>query len=125
MVDLSLSGPVPDCAEDGAWLACIECGETYAPFEEVIYECGACGSLLEVRYADYVAFDDLLGNGVWRYAAALPIRNIPASGILTVIPLKSRYAFTFAEPPFRATFPSMLTVAIAPDLTACVGPQYT
>jgi threonine synthase len=73
MVDLSLSGPVPDCAEDGVWLACIECGETYAPFEEVIYECGACGSLLEVRYADYVAFDDLLGNGVWRYAAALPV----------------------------------------------------
>jgi len=73
MVDLSLSGPVPDAAEDGVWLACIECGETYAPFEDVIYECAACGSLLEARYAEYHDFDAFEGEGVWRYADALPV----------------------------------------------------
>ncbi|MFB6114396.1 MAG: threonine synthase [Halodesulfurarchaeum sp.] len=73
MVDLSLSGPVPETATDGVWLACIECGETYSPFEEVIYECSSCGSLLEVRYADYPGFDVFEGVGVWRYAPALPV----------------------------------------------------
>ncbi|MFB6110262.1 MAG: threonine synthase [Halodesulfurarchaeum sp.] len=73
MGDRSLSGPVPEEAEDGVWLACIECGETYAPFEEPIYECGSCGSLLEVRYAEYHGFEDFAGSGVWRYAEALPV----------------------------------------------------
>lgn len=75
MVDLSLSGPVPDEAEDGVWLACIECGETYAPFEDVIYECASCGSLLEARYAEYPGFDAFAGEGVWRYADALPVEG--------------------------------------------------
>ncbi|APE96561.1 threonine synthase [Halodesulfurarchaeum formicicum] len=73
MTDLSLSGPVPEVAEDGVWLACIECGETYAPFEEPTYECDACGSLLEVRYDEYHDFDSVAGEGVWRYAPALPV----------------------------------------------------
>ncbi|AOW81218.1 threonine synthase [Halodesulfurarchaeum formicicum] len=73
MTDLSLSGPVPEVAEDGVWLACIECGETYAPFEEPTYECDACGSLLEVRYDEYHDFDSVAGEGVWRYARALPV----------------------------------------------------
>ncbi|MGM0371776.1 MAG: threonine synthase [Halobacteriota archaeon] len=73
MTDLSLTGPVPEVAEDGVWLACIECGETYAPFEEPTYECDACGSLLEVRYDEYHDFDSFTGEGVWRYAPALPV----------------------------------------------------
>jgi threonine synthase len=73
MVDLSLSGPTPPEAEDGVWLACIECGETYAPFDDVIYECEACGSLLEVRYDEYRGFEAFEGEGVWRYAPALPV----------------------------------------------------
>jgi threonine synthase len=74
MTDLSLStDSVPAVADDGVWLTCIECGETYAPFEDVIYECDACGGLLEARYADYATFDDFEGEGVWRYADALPV----------------------------------------------------
>ena len=73
MVDLSLSGPVPEEAEDGVWLACIDCGRTYAPFEDVIYECADCGGLLEVRYESYTTFEDFDGEGVWRYAEALPV----------------------------------------------------
>jgi threonine synthase len=73
MTDLSLSGPVPEEAEDGVWLACIECGETFAPFAEPTYECGACGSLLEVRYDEYHDFDGLTDDGVWRYGDALPV----------------------------------------------------
>jgi len=73
MTDLSLSGPVPDEAEDGVYLACIECGETFAPFAEPTYECAACGSLLEVRYDEYHGFDSFAGAGVWRYDAALPV----------------------------------------------------
>jgi threonine synthase len=76
-MSLSLSAPTPsapDDAEDGVWLACIECGETFAPFEEVRYTCDHCDGLLEVRYADpptFEAFDDER-RGVWRYHAALP-----------------------------------------------------
>ncbi len=73
MADLSLAGPVPDVAEDGVWLACIECGETVAPFEEPTYDCPNCGSLLEVRYEQYHDFDAFEGSGVWRYDAALPV----------------------------------------------------
>ncbi len=77
MVDLSLSGSVPADAEGGVYLSCIECGDTYAPFEEVIYECRSCGSLLEVRYAEYHRFEAFEGreNGVWRYAPALPVEG--------------------------------------------------
>ncbi len=63
----------PASAVDGVWLACIECSETYAPFESVRYTCDACGGLLEVRYADPPALTDFSGNGVWRYASALPL----------------------------------------------------
>ena len=75
MTDLSLSGPVPDEATDGVWLACIDCGETYAPFDEPRYDCAACGSLLEVRYEEYHDFDEFSGSGVWRYDVALPVDN--------------------------------------------------
>ncbi|MBS3760183.1 threonine synthase [Halodesulfurarchaeum sp.] len=73
MTDLSLSGPVPDEATDGVWLACIECGETVAPFEEPTYKCANCGSLLEARYEDYHDLDAFSGSGVWRYDAAMPV----------------------------------------------------
>jgi len=72
MTDLSLGGPTPDAADDGVWLACVECGEAIAPFDDVVYECPECGGLLEARYADYPTFDEFEGDGVWRYAAALP-----------------------------------------------------
>ena len=62
----------PDNADDGVWLTCIECGETFAPFEEVRYTCDDCDGLLEVRYADPPTFEEFEGRGVWRYAAALP-----------------------------------------------------
>ncbi|MFB6082404.1 MAG: threonine synthase [Halanaeroarchaeum sp.] len=74
MSDFDLSvDRVPDVADDGVWLSCIECGETYAPFDEVIYECAACGGLLEARYEEYATFEDFSGEGVWRYADALPV----------------------------------------------------
>jgi threonine synthase len=62
----------PDEAADGVWLACIECGETFAPFDDIRYTCDDCDGLLEVRYADPPTFDDFEGRGVWRYSAALP-----------------------------------------------------
>ncbi len=64
---------VPDNAVNGVWLECIECGATYAPFDEVRYTCEKDGGLLEVRYADLPTFEDFSGTGVWRYAAALPL----------------------------------------------------
>jgi threonine synthase len=75
MADLRLDGPrepVPDVAREGTWLACIECGETFAPFAEVRYTCDDCDGLLEARYADLPTFADFSGDGVWRYAPALP-----------------------------------------------------
>ncbi len=75
-MSLSLSAEqpaVPDEAENGVWLECIECGATYAPFEEVRYTCDKDDGLLEVRYADLPTFEDFSGTGVWRYAAALPL----------------------------------------------------
>jgi len=74
---LDLTAPTPAApavAADGVWLACIECGETYAPFESIRYTCDACDGLLEVRYADPPTFADFEGRerGVWRYADALP-----------------------------------------------------
>ncbi|WP_394740645.1 threonine synthase [Natronococcus roseus] len=77
-MSLSLSAEkpvVPDDAADGAWLECIDCGETFAPFADVRYTCDACDGLLEVRYADLPTFDDFEGRGVWRYADALPIES--------------------------------------------------
>ena len=62
----------PERAVDGVWLACIECSETYAPFESVRYTCD-CGALLEVRYADPPSVSDFAGRGVWRYESALPL----------------------------------------------------
>ena len=53
MTDLGLSGlkgdTVPDVADDGVWLACIECGHVHAPFDNVIYTCEECDGLLEAR----------------------------------------------------------------------------
>jgi threonine synthase len=74
MPDLTLpETPVaPDVATDGVWLECIECGHQHAPFEEIIYTCPECESLLEARYDSYPAFDEFAGEGVWRYSSALP-----------------------------------------------------
>ncbi len=75
MAELTLTADPPDVAESGVWLECIECGETFAPFDEVRYTCDACDGLLEVRYADLPGWDDFEGEGVWRYAAALPFEE--------------------------------------------------
>ena len=72
MADLQLTDDVPAAADDGVWLACIECGESFAPFDDVIYTCEECDGLLEARYADLPTFEDFEGEGVWRYSAALP-----------------------------------------------------
>jgi len=72
-LDLTAAAPsAPAVADDGVWLACIECGETFAPFSSIRYTCDHCDGLLEVRYADPPTFDDFEGRGVWRYADALP-----------------------------------------------------
>ncbi len=65
----------PAEAVDGVWLECIECGETYAPFEDVRYTCDECDGLLEVRYTDPATFEEFEGEGVWRYSAALPLEE--------------------------------------------------
>ncbi|MFC6837444.1 threonine synthase [Halomarina ordinaria] len=75
MAELELSTSVPEAADDGVWLACIECGATYAPFEGVIYTCEDCDGLLEARYDSYPTFEAFEGRGVWRYAAALPFEE--------------------------------------------------
>jgi len=88
---LDLDEPVPDAADDGVWLTCIECGETFAPFDAVRYTCDDCDGLLEVRYADLPTWDDFGGAstpesgpyGVWRYSAALPFEegvSLPEGG---------------------------------------------
>ncbi|MCT9094919.1 threonine synthase [Haloarchaeobius sp. HME9146] len=74
MSSLSLTAEAPAApadADDGVWLECIECGDTYAPFDEIRYTCD-CDALLEVRYADLPTWDEFEGRGVWRYSAALP-----------------------------------------------------
>ncbi len=82
-MSLAIDAPTPtapDCADDGTWLACIECGETFAPFEDVRYTCDDCDGLLEVRYDDPPTFDDFGAGastdgperGVWRYREGLP-----------------------------------------------------
>jgi threonine synthase len=75
MADLQLTDDVPPVADDGVWLACIECGETFAPFDEIRYTCDHCDGLLEVRYDDLPTFDEFEGSGVWRYNAALPFEE--------------------------------------------------
>jgi len=78
MTDLRLAGPpdaVPGNADDGVWLACIECGETFPPFAAIRYTCDDCDGLLEARYADLPTFADFSGSGVWRYAPALPFES--------------------------------------------------
>jgi threonine synthase len=73
MADLELSSATPVGADDGVWLTCIECGETFPPFEDVRYTCDDCDGLLEVRYADLPVWEDFDGpRSVWRYDAALP-----------------------------------------------------
>ncbi|ELY46681.1 threonine synthase [Natronorubrum sulfidifaciens] len=77
-MSLSLSAEqpaAPDVADDGVWLECIECGDTFAPFDDVRYTCDECDGLLEVRYDELPTFDDFEGHGVWRYAAALPFES--------------------------------------------------
>ncbi len=64
--------PAPECADDGVWLECIECGEQFAPFDDIRYTCDECDGLLEVRYDDPPTFEDFEGRGVWRYNAGLP-----------------------------------------------------
>ncbi|ELZ41331.1 threonine synthase [Halorubrum californiense DSM 19288] len=82
-MDFAIDAPAPaapDCADDGTWLACIACDETFAPFEDVRYTCDECDGLLEVRYADPPTFDEFGAGapsegpdrGVWRYREALP-----------------------------------------------------
>ncbi|SNZ17739.1 threonine synthase [Natronoarchaeum philippinense] len=75
-MSLELDAPAaaePDAADDGVWLACIECDTVLAPFDDVVYTCPDCDGLLEVRYADLPTFDDFEGSGVWRYDDALPV----------------------------------------------------
>lgn len=75
-MSLQLDAPAdraPDDATDGVWLACIDCSETFPPYEEILYTCPHCGSLLEVRYDELPTFADFSGRGVWRYADALPL----------------------------------------------------
>jgi len=72
-MSLSLSADQPEQpadADDGVWLECIECGDTFAPFDDVRYTCDECDGLLEVRYADLPAFDDFEGGA----SGAMPTR---------------------------------------------------
>ncbi|WP_418281423.1 threonine synthase [Halorubrum sp. DTA98] len=82
-MSLAIDAPTPtapDCAADGTWLACIECGETFAPFAGVRYTCDDCDGLLEVRYDDPPTFEEFGSGastagpdrGVWRYREGLP-----------------------------------------------------
>ncbi len=73
MANLELTTEEPACADNGVWLTCIECSETFAPFDDIRYTCDDCDGLLEVRYADLPMWDDFNGRGVWRYSAALPV----------------------------------------------------
>jgi threonine synthase len=75
-LDLTAATPAsPRVADDGVWLECIACGEQFAPFSSIRYTCDECDGLLEVRYAEPPTFEDFVGRGVWRYAAALPFES--------------------------------------------------
>ena len=84
MSNLQLTAEEPAVADDGVWLSCIECGEAFAPFEEVRYTCDDCDGLLEARYSDLPTWDDFEGERqVWRYSAALPFEegvSLPEGG---------------------------------------------
>jgi len=77
MTDLAITTDAPAVATDGVWLTCIECGESFAPFDDVRYTCDECDSLLEARYADLPTWDEFAGEdrGVWRYHDALPFES--------------------------------------------------
>ncbi len=75
MSHLQLRADTPACADNGVWLTCIGCGETFAPFAAVRYTCDDCDGLLEVRYGDLPTWTDFEGSGVWRYADALPFEE--------------------------------------------------
>ncbi|QDX40229.1 threonine synthase [Salarchaeum sp. JOR-1] len=75
MTDLSLDVSTPPEADDGVWLACIECGNAVAPFDDVVYRCPDCDGLLEARYDEYPDWSEFEGRGVWRYSAALPFEE--------------------------------------------------
>jgi len=77
MTDLAITTDAPAVATDGVWLTCIECGESFAPFDDVRYTCDECDSLLEARYADLPTWDDFADEdrGVWRYHDALPFES--------------------------------------------------
>lgn len=64
-----------DVAFDGTWLACIACGHVEPPFDAILYRCPVCDGLLEVRYAHLPTFESFSGDGVWRYAASLPVEE--------------------------------------------------
>lgn len=76
---LKISHDEPAVAEDGCWLACIECDAVLAPFDDVVYTCDTCGGLLEVRYAQLPTLETDSGasSGVWRYESILP----PVDGV--------------------------------------------
>ena len=84
MSNLQLTAEEPAVADDGVWLSCIECGEAFAPFEEVRYTCDDCDGLLEARYSDLPTWEDFEGERqVWRYSAALPFEegvSLPEGG---------------------------------------------
>ncbi|MFC7133120.1 MULTISPECIES: threonine synthase [Salinibaculum] len=85
MTSLELTAEAPPEADDGVWLSCIECGESFAPFDDVRYTCDDCDGLLEVRYEDLPTWDDFDDDqwGVWRYSAALPFEegvSLPEGG---------------------------------------------
>jgi threonine synthase len=78
MADLSLprNPEAPDVADGGVWLTCIECGHDHAPFDDIVYTCEECDSLLEARYDSHPTFDQFEGRtSVWRYSAALPFEE--------------------------------------------------
>ncbi|WP_255151730.1 threonine synthase [Halorarius halobius] len=77
MTDLTLPDDPdpPDCADDGVWLTCIDCGHDVAPFDDIVYTCPECDALLEARYDSHPTFDAFEGSGVWRYSAALPFET--------------------------------------------------
>jgi threonine synthase len=72
-MSFALERAAPAVADDGVWLACVDCDAAVAPFEEVVYRCPDCGGLLEARYADYPGFEEFEGRGVWRYGDAMPV----------------------------------------------------
>jgi len=71
----SAAEPSPPEATNGVWLSCIGCEETYSPFDDILYTCPDCNSLLEVRYDSLPTFDDFSGSGVWRYTDMLPLEE--------------------------------------------------